>query len=129
MNPTLMERLAKWVPDRKVWLGGLSAILAWLAMHAATQYGYDPQPVINAIWAVAFPGDAVPSAQPLLAGIIATAIAYLTPASARDVIKKIDDDIARAAGYLPAPSTASGAPTVLRSPPTVTAPSQPTSKD
>jgi len=100
----MLDKLKGWIPDRKVWLGGLSAILAWYVLHLAAQYGFDPQPIIHAIWSLPFlAGQPEPAAQPLLAGLIAAAIAYGTPASAKDIIKKIDDDIAKEAGYLPAP--------------------------
>jgi len=118
-----MNPIVKWIPDRKIWAGGVSWILAWYVLALLGQHGIDVQPVIDAVWPMILPGQATPAAQPLLAGLIAAAVAYLVPASAKDVIRKITDDVAKVAGYLPAPSTATLAPATQAPPvmPTVTA--------
>ncbi len=92
--------MQKWIPDRKVLSAGLAGIAAWLILALLSHYGVDPQPAIDALFALI--GTPAPAAQPFLAGIIAWGVAYFLPAADRDILKRIDDRIAQLAGYLPA---------------------------
>lgn len=69
--------MATYMPDRKVVAGGLAGIITWALMLAAGHFG--------------FALDA--SLQPAIASAVGTLIAYATPPSQRDVIKRLNDEI------------------------------------
>ncbi|GGD29178.1 hypothetical protein [Aureimonas glaciei] len=76
--------MSKWVPDRKVWAGGLTMVIAWLIVQALNVYAGADIPIeITAGLAFA----------------IGKAVEYLVPQPAKELIAKIDNDIVAAAGH------------------------------
>lgn len=67
--------MSRYWPDRKIWAGGLSAIVAWAIVQALQLYA-----------GITVPADA----QTMLSVGIGYAVSYVMPAAARDVISKID---------------------------------------
>jgi hypothetical protein len=66
-----------WMPDRKVWSGGLAALLTFVIGYAASRFGYPLDAQVLAILPVVF----------------GYAVSYLVPASVRDIITKLDNEI------------------------------------
>ena len=64
--------MMKWFPDRKVWQGGVAAVVAWLATTALTRYT-----------SVSFTGDEVAAVTTL----VGFAWAYFVPPSVKDIAK------------------------------------------
>jgi len=85
-----------WIPERKIWAGGLSAVLAWIIIALLVHFVPSIAPVL--------PADA----QTILAGVIGAAIANYVPPDIQDKIKHVDDAvivIARASDASPASET------------------------
>jgi hypothetical protein len=79
--------MSKWIPDRKVWTGGLFAVLAFLAVLALNS------------WA----GTDIPlEAGAFIALGLAKALEYILPPSLLDKIKRVDNDIVAIAAASPA---------------------------
>ena len=67
--------MKRWIPDRKVWAGGLVAMGAWL--------------VVTAIEAAS--GNALdPGVRETIAALVGLGAQYLVPPSAQDILKRID---------------------------------------
>lgn len=72
--------MTKWIPDRKVWAGGLAAVLAWLLAQALQQLA------------------GVTLAPDTAAAIVAGAgglVAYWVPPSLADLARRADDTLRR----------------------------------
>lgn len=70
--------MSKWIPDRKIWAGGLAAVAAWLLCQALQQFA-----------GIVIPPD-------FAASIIVTAggaISYLVPPSVADLLRRADDTL------------------------------------
>lgn len=67
-----MDKLMKWMPDRKVWVGGLTGIAAWVL---ATQLGMDMETATA------------------VAGGVMMLVQYLVPPSVKDILKRVDDTV------------------------------------
>lgn len=79
--------MSKWIPDRKVWSGGLFAVVAFLAVLASNT------------WA----GTDIPlEAGAFIALGIAKVLEYFLPPSLLDKIKRINNDIVAIAAASPA---------------------------
>jgi hypothetical protein len=79
--------MSKWIPDRKVWTGGLFAVLAFLAVLALNT------------WA----GTQIPlEAGAFIAIGLAKLLEYVLPPSLWDIVKRIDNDIVEIAAKSPA---------------------------
>lgn len=83
--------LGNWKPDRKVLVGGLAGVIAY-----TIQYG------LGAEWNIEIPAQY----QPLVPLVVAKVVSYITWPAARDIISRVNDTIAAAAGYMPDPSAA-----------------------
>lgn len=70
--------MSKWIPDRKVWGGGSTAIVAWLLVQLLQTYA-----------GVALP----PGSDATLAALLGFVVAYLLPPAAQDVVKRVDGQI------------------------------------
>lgn len=77
-SPAPAPAPANWIPDRKVVAGGLAGIITWAAMLAAGQF---------------LGVHLDPSLQPAIATAVGTLIAYATPPSLRDKIKRLNDEV------------------------------------
>lgn len=78
--------MSKWIPDRKVWAGGLTTLVAWLLIM-----------VLNAYAGADIP---IECGGPL--GLaIGKAVEYFVPQPAKELIAKIDNEIVAAAGMSP----------------------------
>jgi len=73
------------LPDRKVWAGGIAGIAAWGILGVATHYG------------ITLPIDPA-----MLAGTIGWLIAYIVPPAEQDIVKRLNDDIVKMAQNDPA---------------------------
>ncbi|GGD41819.1 hypothetical protein [Aureimonas glaciei] len=78
--------MSKWIPDRKVWAGGLTMIAAWLLVQALNVYVGADIPI---------------EASTVLAFGIGKAVEYLVPQPAKELIAKIDDSLVSLAGQSP----------------------------
>ena len=76
LNPQPLIR----IPDRKVWAGGIAGIVSWIILSIAARQG------------ITLPVD-----QATLAGIVGWVVSYFTPPSARDIMKRLNDDLVKAA--------------------------------
>lgn len=72
--------MSKWIPDRKLWGGGLTAVIAWLIVQAVQAYTGRVLP---------------PGTDEKLAFVIGLVAAYALPPSARDILRHIDEDIVK----------------------------------
>jgi hypothetical protein len=79
--------VSKYIPDRKVLSAGIAGVLAWAVVLLAPRFGLQ-LPIETAL--------------PLMIALMG-GVAYLVPASAKDVIKRIDGEIMSIAGLMPAP--------------------------
>lgn len=68
----------KYFPDRKVWAGGIAAVLTWFICGAIETYAHVPM---------------TPDMRTMISGLVATAISYVVPPSTRDIIKRLDDGL------------------------------------
>ena len=75
--------MSKWIPDRKVWAGGATMVVAWLIVQVLDLYAGADIPL---------------GADAALAFALGKAVEYLVPPSARDLITKLDDEIVAYAG-------------------------------
>lgn len=75
-----------WLPDRNVLNGGIVGLVTWAILFVASYYGLDV-PV---------------SVQMAIPGVLAWAVTYLLPPSAKDVAKRLNDRIVALAAALPA---------------------------
>lgn len=75
--------MSKWIPDRKVWAGGVTMVVAWLIVQALNVYLGADVPI---------------EAATLLAFGIGKAVEFLVPQPAKELIAKIDNEIVAAAG-------------------------------
>ncbi|MBB4000987.1 hypothetical protein [Aurantimonas endophytica] len=78
--------MSKWIPDRKVWSGGLFAVLAFLAVLASNTWAGTDIPI---------------EAGAFIALGIGKAFEYILPPSVLDIIKRVDNDIVAIAGASP----------------------------
>lgn len=75
--------MSKWIPDRKVWAGGVTMIVAWLIVQALNVYA----------------GAAIPiGADAVLSFAIGKGVEFFVPPSTRDLITKLDNEIVAYAG-------------------------------
>lgn len=70
-----------WLPDRKVWAGGLAGFAAWLLVLAATRYGV--------------PLDLQTAS--ILVAAVGGGVSYLVPPSTRDIITRLNDGLVKMA--------------------------------
>lgn len=70
--------MMKFFPDRKVWAGGIAAVLAWFIIGALEKYGHV---------------TLTPDMRTMITGMVATAISYIVPPTTRDIIKRLDDNL------------------------------------
>lgn len=86
-NPASDTKMkSSWVPPRKVWAGGVAAILSWLIIHAlATFANIDVQGIAASL--------GITDPVTILSGLIGTAIAWVIPPSTSDVITHLNDVI------------------------------------
>lgn len=71
----------KWFPDRKWLASGVAGVLTFAVCTLARQFGYDIPPSIEPSLVIAMSG----------------LVAYLTPQSLEDILKRLNDDIVRLA--------------------------------
>jgi len=71
-----MSGVAKWIPDRKVWAGGLAGVAGFLISQAIGMDAEQAAGIAGALWAAA---------------------SYFIPPSVKDIVKRLDDN-ARAFG-------------------------------
>lgn len=71
-----------WLPDRKVWAGGLAGLVTWGVSLAAQRY-----------LGVTLPPDLVA----MIVGGVTTGVAYLVPPSVKDIVKRLNDGIVQMA--------------------------------
>jgi len=74
------------IPDRKVWAGGLAALLTW-GINLAAQH----------FLGVSLPPDLLT----MVVGGVTTGVAYLVPPTVRDIVKRLNDDIVQIAANDP----------------------------
>jgi hypothetical protein len=92
--------MGKWIPDRKVFAGGIAGVLAFLVVVASSALGH---PIDIATASAAIP-------------ILMTVVAYFTPQSVDDIVARVDGKIiALAAEKNPAAITAA-APAINANP-------------
>jgi len=70
--------MTNWIPDRKVWGGGATAVLAWLVVQLLQAYG-----------GVTLP----PGSDATIAAGIGFLASYVLPPSAQDIVKRVDGRI------------------------------------
>lgn len=68
----------KWFPDRKVWQGGLVAVVSWFVLTAVDQFT-----------GLTFGAEA----RAAITGAVAVVWQYFTPAALADVVAKVDKEI------------------------------------
>lgn len=78
--------MSKWIPDRKVWSGGLAMVLAWLIVEVLNRYAGANIP-IEVTAGLAFG--------------IGKAVEYFVPQPAKELMEKINDGLVAAAGASP----------------------------
>lgn len=78
--------MSKWIPDRKVWSGGLFSVLAFFVILAANTWGGADIPL---------------EAGAFLALAIGKAAEWLIPPSKLDIIKRLDDNLVELAAAVP----------------------------
>ena len=78
--------MSKWIPDRKVWSGGLTMVVAWLVIQALNVY---------------LGADVPLEAATLLAFGLGKAVEFLVPQPAKELIAKIDNELVVAAAASP----------------------------
>ncbi|NDV88816.1 hypothetical protein GTW51_19155 [Aurantimonas aggregata] len=78
--------MSKWIPDRKVWTGGLFAVLAFLAVLALNTWAGTDIPI---------------EAGAFIALGIGKALEYILPPSVLDIIKRVNNDIVAIAAASP----------------------------
>lgn len=71
----------KWMPDRKIWAGGLGAVVAWVLVVVAQKYGL-PLDMTTATTIVVSVGGM---------------LSYLVPPSERDIVKRLNDTLVKMA--------------------------------
>jgi len=76
-----------WMPDRKIAAGGLAGLAAFAITATAAHFGYDLQPMADAI----FPPPGTVSVLAVLTGGIGALIAYVTPPADKDIVKRLND--------------------------------------
>lgn len=79
-DPTPAAVQASWVPSRKVIASGLAGIVAWAIFTVAAHYNIQ-----------------LPLDQTALTGIIMWVVAYVTPPSLQDVLRRLNNDVVKAA--------------------------------
>lgn len=85
LPPNQTNMKSGWIPPRKVWVGGVFAILSWLIIHAITAIaGIDVQSIADSLGV-----DPVTT----LSGIIFAAVSWITPPSVSDKITGLNDAI------------------------------------
>ena len=101
--------MTSWVPPRQVIVGGASAIIAWLIIHALAAAGLDIAAVVTVdpghALVLAFgldPTTVAGQVQGWLSGLIGLAIATYVPPSYADIIKNLNDKIIHIAQRDPA---------------------------
>jgi hypothetical protein len=72
--------MSKWIPDRKVWAGGLAAVTAWALCQALAMLAGIVVPPDVAMWVVVTAGGA---------------ISYLVPPSVADLTRRADETLRR----------------------------------
>jgi len=77
--------MGRFVPDRKVWAGGIAGVVAWAVMLGLSMAGV----------------QVPPEAQPLIMTIVVTAMGYLVPPSQRDIVKRLNDQLVAVAAADP----------------------------
>lgn len=77
---------SKWFPDRKIIAGGVFALVAFYLANASCS-------TINLCFS--------PEEQASIAGGIGVLAGYLIPASRADLVKRINDILAKASNYIP----------------------------
>ena len=69
------------LPDRKVWAGGVSGLVAWFVLFVANK--------------LHFPLDA--TTQAFLPVVVGSVISYITPPAVKDIISRLNDDLVKIA--------------------------------
>lgn len=77
-----------WMPDRKVYSGGITFVLAWALLAAAAHFGYPLQ-----AWADTILGAGALNLQMSLSGALAFGVMYIMPASEHDIYTKLNNRI------------------------------------
>lgn len=97
-----------WVPDRKVYAGGIAGLLAFVILTATKKEGYDPQPVVDLLYPPVASLLGLPqlapgaiNAQTLLTGAITVGIGYIIPQSKQDIFKRLNDAVVAEAAANP----------------------------
>jgi len=70
-----------WMPDRKIWAGGIAGLIAWGLCLLAGRYGL----------------AITPDQQTMLTAGVGAAISYITPPSQYDKIKRLNDQLVQLA--------------------------------
>lgn len=78
-----------WLPDRKILAGGIGGLLAFGILSGAKHYGWDLQPLADMI----VPPPGTVNVLAILTGGITTGLAYVVPSSAKDIEKRLNDQI------------------------------------
>lgn len=67
-----------WIPPRNIWAGGIAGILTWIICQLLSH----------------FTGFVIPpDLQGYLAGAVGAGIAWIVPPSAKDLVKRLNDEI------------------------------------
>lgn len=77
-----------WLPDRKVYAGGIAGVLAFAILSVARHFGYDLQPMADTIF-----GPGTINILAVLTGAITAGVSYVIPASERDIVNKLNNRI------------------------------------
>lgn len=73
--------MSRFIPDRKVWAGGLAGLISWGLVAALGRYGI----------------TLTPDQSLMLSGMIVGAVQYITPPSTWDIIKRLNDSLVKVA--------------------------------
>lgn len=84
-------QMGSWIPPRQIWVGGVSAIVAWLILNILAHFGLDIGAILQPL------GFDPGTVQGWLAGAIGAGIAWIVPPAVRDIIQHLDDKIVQIA--------------------------------
>lgn len=87
-SPVTTSTKPWWLPDRKVYAGGIAGVLAFAILSIARHFGYDLQPIADSIF-----GPGAINILAVLTGAFTAGVSYIIPPSERDIVNKLNNRI------------------------------------